>query len=86
MITMSQIPKMRTPEQKSRKMLNEEMTLMGLEMAIKKEQFRIAKNPQPQLREKPVETKILEIDTPPEPQENEKTGNVLNSLLSKIRF
>ncbi|QLH03015.1 hypothetical protein C5F47_05360 [Nitrosopumilus cobalaminigenes] len=82
---MSQIPKMRTPEQKSRKMLNEEMTLMGLEMAIKKEQFRIAKNPQPQFREIPVEKEITPVDSS-ENQDNEKGNNMLNSFLNKIGF
>jgi len=32
--------KMRTPEQISKKMINEERTIMDLELAIKKEQFR----------------------------------------------
>ena len=85
MKNMSQIPKMRTPEQKSRKMLNEEMTLMGLEMAIKKEQFRIAKNPQPQFREIPVEKEITPVDSS-ENQDNEKGNNMLNSFLNKIGF
>jgi len=34
------MPKIRTPEQKSRKMLKEETTIIDLEMAIKKEKFR----------------------------------------------
>ena len=34
------IAKTRTPEQVSKKMINEERTLMDLELAIKKEQFR----------------------------------------------
>ncbi len=33
--------KIRTPEQKFRKMLKEETTIMNLEMAIKKEKFRM---------------------------------------------
>jgi hypothetical protein len=32
--------KIRTPEQRSKKMINEERTIMDLELAIKKEQFR----------------------------------------------
>ena len=35
------MPKIRTQEQKFRKMLNEETTIMNLEMAIKKEKFRM---------------------------------------------
>lgn len=34
------ITKLRTPQQVSRKMINEERTIMDLELAIKKEQFR----------------------------------------------
>ena len=34
------ISKTRTPEQRSKKMINEERTIMDLELAIKKEQFR----------------------------------------------
>jgi len=34
------IAKTRTPEQVSKKMINEERTIMDLELAIKKEQFR----------------------------------------------
>jgi len=34
------MPKIRTQEQKSRKMLKEETTIIDLEMAIKKEKFR----------------------------------------------
>jgi len=34
------ITKRRTPEQVSKKMINEERTIMDLELAIKKEQFR----------------------------------------------
>jgi hypothetical protein len=34
------ITKTRTPQQVSKKMINEERTIMDLELAIKKEQFR----------------------------------------------
>lgn len=34
------ITKLRTPQQVSKKMINEERTIMDLELAIKKEQFR----------------------------------------------
>ena len=34
------IAKTRTPDQVSKKMINEERTIMDLELAIKKEQFR----------------------------------------------
>ncbi len=34
------VTKLRTPQQVSKKMINEERTIMDLELAIKKEQFR----------------------------------------------
>ena len=37
---MMSIAKTRTPDQVSKKMINEERTIMDLELAIKKEQFR----------------------------------------------
>lgn len=36
---------MRTPEQKFRKMLNEEQSIIDLELAIKKEKFRKTQEP-----------------------------------------
>ncbi len=42
---------MRTPEQKSKKTLNEEMIILDLEMAIKKEQFRKTRNKTPEFRD-----------------------------------
>jgi len=37
---MMSVAKTRTPDQVSKKMINEERTIMDLELAIKKEQFR----------------------------------------------
>ena len=37
--------KIRTPEQRSRKMLKEENTILNLELAIKKEKFRKTQEP-----------------------------------------
>jgi len=42
-------PKIRTPEQKSRKMLKEENTIMNLELAVKKELFKMNKKTKPKL-------------------------------------
>jgi len=39
--------KIRTPEQKSRKMLKEENTIMDLELAVKKELFKMTKKTKP---------------------------------------
>ena len=41
--------KIRTPEQKSRKMLKEEKTIMDLELAVKKEQFKKTTKTKPRL-------------------------------------
>ena len=41
--------KIRTPEQKSRKMLKEEKTIMDLELAVKKEQFKKTPKTKPRL-------------------------------------
>ncbi len=40
--------KLRSPEQKSKKMLNEEKMIIDLELAIKKEQFRKTQKTKPQ--------------------------------------
>jgi len=37
---MTDVSKIRTPEQRSRKLLNEERTIIDLQLAIKKEQFQ----------------------------------------------
>ena len=44
--------KIRTPEQRSKKMLNEEMVIMNLELAVKKEEFKKNAKTKPLLREK----------------------------------
>jgi len=77
---------MRTPEQKSRKMLNEEMTIMGLEMAIKKEQFRIAQKPKLVFHEMLVENKVVQSVPISDNGNDVKISNVLNTLLNKIGF
>jgi len=41
--------KIRTPEQKSRKMLKEEKTIIDLELAVKKEQFTKTTKTKPRL-------------------------------------
>ncbi len=50
-------PKIRTAEQKLRKMLNEEKMIMGLELAIKTEQFRKSQNTKYRSYEASVEGK-----------------------------
>ncbi len=41
---MEDFSKLRSPEQRAKKMLNEERTIMDLQLAIKKEQTRICMN------------------------------------------
>ena len=41
--------KIRTPEQKSRKMFKEEKIIMDLELAVKKEQFKKTRKTKPRL-------------------------------------
>jgi hypothetical protein len=43
--------KIRTPEQRTKKMLNEERTVIDLQLAIKKEQFRNYLNTRPEFHE-----------------------------------
>ena len=84
---MPENPRMRTPEQKSRKMLKEENTILNLEMAIKKEQFR-----KTQKRKHGFDHEIPTVDTSFQMELDsvyQTDGNVrnrLNSLLHKIRF
>jgi len=53
--------KIRTPEQKSRKMLKEETTIIDLEMAIKKEKFRMIQKRTPELVHHVLVDKGLEM-------------------------
>ena len=79
--------KIRTPEQRSRKMLKEENTILNLEMAIKKEQFR-----KTQKRKHGFDHEVPTVDTSFQTeldsvyQTDGKIRNRLNSLLYKIRF
>ncbi|NND86399.1 MAG: hypothetical protein HKM23_03530 [Nitrosopumilus sp.] len=76
--------RMRTPEQKSRKMLKEEMTLVHLEMAIKKEQFRKS------LKIRESSNEISKIDSGHKltmiSSDFVKNRGLLNRLLGKIGF
>ncbi len=79
--------KIRTPEQKSRKMLKEETTIIDLEMAIKKEQFRKTQKRTPEfVHEVPTVDKSLQMALDSVHKTDGKTRNRLNSLLYKIRF
>jgi len=78
-------PKIRTPEQKLRKMLKEENTILNLELAIKKEQFRKTLNTQLGFYEMPMENNGSQMSLVSVPKTNEKS-NILNSVLNKIGF
>jgi len=83
---MLQISKIRTPEQISRKMLREETTILGLEMAIKKEQFRKTQKAKPELREVSMKNKDNQMVSVSVHQTDVKSSNILNTLLDKIGF
>jgi len=79
--------KIRTPEQKSRKMLKEETIIVDLEMAIKKELFRNAQKRTPGFdHEVPTVDNGLQIALDSVHGTDGKSRNRLNSFLYKIRF
>ncbi len=79
--------KMRTPEQKSRKMLKEETTIIDLEMAIKKELFRKAQKRTPGLdHEAPTVDTSFKMALDSIHKSDGNVRNRLNSFLYKIRF
>ena len=67
-------------------MLREETTILGLEMAIKKEQFRKTQKAKPILREVHMKNKDSQMVTVSVHQTNVKSSNILNTLLDKIGF
>jgi len=78
--------KIRTPEQKSRKMLKEETTIIDLEMAIKKEEFRMIQKRTPELVHQVLVNKGLEMTLDSVHKTDGKSENRLNSFLHKIKF
>ncbi len=78
-------PNIRTPEQKLRKMLKEENTILNLELAIKKEQFRKTQNTQLGFYEMPIESNGSQMSLVSVHETNEKSS-ILNSVLNKIGF
>ena len=77
-------PKIRTVEQKLRKMLNEENMIMGLELAIKKEQFRKSQNTKQRSYEASVEGKGGQMSLVSTHEANGYT--IQNSFLEEIGF
>ena len=53
--------KVRTPEQRSKKMINEERTIIDLQMAIKKEKFKMNPKTKPRFHEGYVKVDVKEI-------------------------
>ena len=78
--------KIRTSEQKSRKMLKEETTIIDLEMAIKKEQFRDIQKTKQGFYEVPMENKSHQMASVSVHRTNVKISYILNFLLDKIGF
>ena len=72
--------KTRTPEQKLRKMLKEEEIIMGLELAIKKEQFRKSQKRKPEFREM-NRGKFVSAE-----KTNVKSNSIRNFLQDKMGF
>ena len=84
---MPENPRMRTPEQRSRKMLKEENTILNLEMAIKKEQFRKTQKRKPGFdHEVPTVNTSLQMELDSIHHTDGNVRNRLNSFLYKIRF
>ncbi len=83
---MLDMSKMRTPEQKSRKMLKEENTILNLELAIKKEQFRMTQKTKLGVYEVPIEDKDRQMALVSVHETDGKISNILNSVLNKIGF
>ena len=77
-------PKIRTAEQKLRKMLNEEKMIMGLELAIKTEQFRKGQNTKHRSYEASVEGKGGQMSLVSTHGRNECT--LQNSFLEEMGF
>jgi len=78
--------KLRSPEQKSKKMLNEEKMIIGLELAIKKEQFRNAQKMKQGFYETAMDDKYSQLEPVYVHKTNPKINYILNYLLNKIRF
>ena len=82
---MPDMSKIRTTEQKSKKMLKEEMIILDLEMAIKKEEFRKTQKTKPGFQEVSRENKVhqrVSVSV----HETDVKSSILNTLLDKIRF
>ena len=83
---MSDMPKIRTSEEKVRKMLKEEKIIVDLEMAIKKEQFRNIQKIKLEFHEVPIEREGNQMTSETIHETNEKRNRILNFLLRKIGF
>lgn len=83
---MSDKSKIRTPEQKLRKMLKEEKTLIDLELAIKKEQFRNTQKTKQGFCEVLMEDKGRQTASVSVHGIDGKISYILNSFLNKIGF
>ena len=83
---MSDMAKIRTSEEKVRKMLKEEKIIVDLEMAIKKEQFRNIQKIKLEFHEVPIEREGNQMTSETIHETNEKRNRILNFLLRKIGF
>ena len=83
---MSDMAKIRTSEEKVRKMLKEEKIIVDLEMAIKKEQFRNIQKIKLEFHEVLIEREGNQMTSETIHETNEKRNRILNFLLGKIGF
>ena len=83
---MPETSKIRTPEQKSRKMLKEETTILDLEMAIKKEQFKKTRKRKPEYVEANMVDKGCQIPSVSVQKTDGNNSSILNSFRDKIGF
>jgi len=78
--------KIRSPEQKLKKMLKEEKIIIDLELAIKKEEFRNIQKTKQGFYEVPMENKCSQMASVSVHRTNVKISYILNFLLDKIGF
>ena len=78
--------KLRSPEQQLKKMLNEEKMILGLELAIKKEEFKKSQFSKQELDTIPMEGNDYQTELTSLSEVNPKSNRLRNFLLNKIGF
>ena len=78
--------KLRSPEQQLKKMLNEEKMILGLELAIKKEEFKKNQFSKQELDKMTLEGNDSQTELISIPEMNPKSNRLRSFLLNKIGF